>query len=166
MTHQEAKAKLIEAWGNLGSNWGISRTAAQIHALLMVSAKALTTDDIMEELLISRGNASMSLKTLMEWGVVKKQFVPGQRKEYYTSEKDVWSLATQIAKERQRRELTPTIEALKAVQEVEGESSDIKEFNKMTKNLLKFAKQSDTVLSLFVKAESNKFLNRLIKLLK
>lgn len=167
MEYDLARDKLIDCWGALGTNWGISRTVAQIHALLMVSPKPLTSDQIIEELKISRGNVSMSLKTLMGWGIVQKHFVPGERKEYFASEKDVWKLATQIAKERRKRELEPVIEVLKEVQEVENASPEqIAEFNKMSKDLLKFATQCDSLLGGFIKAENSKFLAPILKLMK
>ena len=76
---------MIQTWGQLSSQWGINRTMGQIHALLMISPEALTSDQIIAELGISRGNVSMNLRSLMEWGLVHKVYVPGDRKEYYTS---------------------------------------------------------------------------------
>jgi len=110
MEYEQARRKFINAWGTLGSSWGINKTMAQIHALLMVSPEAMSAEDIIKELGISRGNVSMSLKLLMEWGIVFKDFKTGDRKDYFYSEKDVWKLSTQIAKERKRRELEPVLE--------------------------------------------------------
>jgi DNA-binding transcriptional regulator GbsR (MarR family) len=103
MKYSEARNQMIQTWGQLSSQWGINRTMGQIHALLMISPEALTSDQIIAELGISRGNVSMNLRSLMEWGVVHKVYVPGDRKEYYTSEKDAWKMALQIARERKRR---------------------------------------------------------------
>ncbi len=167
MNYEEARNKYIQSWGALGSSWGISRTMAQIHAVLMVSPDAMTTDDIMEELGISRGNVSMSLRGLIEWGIVYKEYVPGDRKEFYRSEKDVWILATQVAKERRKRELEPIIRMLGQVTRVEDETVNkrkMEEFKKVTNDLNKFAKQSDTLLELFGKAEESWFFSKLIKL--
>ena len=111
MKYTEARQQMILTWGQLSTRWGINRTMGQIHALLMLSPVALTTDQIMEELQISRGNVSMSLRSLMEWGVVHKVHISGDRKEYYASEKDAWKMALQIARERKRRELDPLIDA-------------------------------------------------------
>src|SRR5688572_12934682 len=96
----------------------------QIHALLMISPKPLTTEDMMDELEISRGNASMNIRALMDWGIVSKVSVPGDRKEYYKSEKDVWALARQVARERRKRELEPILKVLKEVNEVQSESGE------------------------------------------
>src|SRR5512138_3486039 len=100
MKYTEARHQMIQTWGQLSTQWGINRTMGQIHALLMISPTAMTTDQIMSELNVSRGNVSMNLRSLVEWGVVHKVFVPGDRKEYYTSEKDAWKMALQIARER------------------------------------------------------------------
>ena len=70
MEFKEAKNKFVQTWGALGSQWGINKTMAQIHALLMVSSEAVSMEDIMEELQISRGNASMNIRALMDWGIV------------------------------------------------------------------------------------------------
>ena len=81
MEFKQARQKFIQSWGTLGSNWGINKTMAQIHALVLVSAKPLSTEEIMEELSISRGNANMNVRALLDWGLVEKQFVVGERKE-------------------------------------------------------------------------------------
>ena len=169
MKYREARKRFIDAWGTLGSSWGVSRTEAQIHALLMISPKALTTDDIMEELGISRGNVSMGLKSLQDWGIVFKEFEPGERKKFYRSEKDVLKLATQVAKERRRRELEPIIEMLDEVSNVKDASvakDQLNELNKMTSALGDFAKQSDSVLKHFIKSEKRWFFKSIMKFIK
>jgi DNA-binding transcriptional regulator GbsR (MarR family) len=108
----EAKLKFIEAWGKLGSEWGINRTMAQVHALLLISPDALTTEEIMEQLSISRGNANMTLRDLISWGLVEKQHKAGERKEYFFAEKDTWAIARQVAQERKKRELDPMLKIL------------------------------------------------------
>ena len=100
----EAKSQFIQAWGTLGSKWGINRTMAQLHALLMVSPEPLSTEDMMAELNISRGNVNMNIRDLMDWGLVEKTFKQGDRKEYFWAEKDVWKITKQVAKERKKRE--------------------------------------------------------------
>ena len=82
MKYTEAKSDLIQAWGNLGYSWGLNKVMAQIHALLMVSAKPLSADEIMDELKISRGNANMNIRALLEWNIIYRISVPGERKEY------------------------------------------------------------------------------------
>jgi DNA-binding transcriptional regulator GbsR (MarR family) len=120
----EAKAQFIANWGRFGTNWGINRTMAQIHALLLVSPDNLSADEVMEQLNISRGNANMNLRELMDWGLVQKVIVPGERKEFFTAEKDIWKVARQIVKERKKRELDLMIPVLKELSEVEGDKRD------------------------------------------
>ena len=78
MKFEEAKNEFIQSWGKLGSSWGINKAMAQIHALLIISPEGLCTEDIMHELKISRGNASMNLRALMEWGIVEKELRKGR----------------------------------------------------------------------------------------
>src|ERR1700748_3370063 len=121
----EARQKFIEAWGKLGSEWGINRTMAQVHALLLITPGALTTEEIMEKLNISRGNANMTLRDLMGWGLVEKQHRMGERKEYFFADKDTWNIARQVAKERRKRELDPVIKILDELSaKVEGDATD------------------------------------------
>jgi DNA-binding transcriptional regulator GbsR (MarR family) len=164
MKYQEAKEKYIQAWGSLGSSWGVNRTMAQIHALLMISTKPLSTEDIMEELKISRGNANMNLRALLDWGIADKVLVPGDRKEYFQSDKDPMHLAVQVARERKRRELEPILKILSEVQDAQGEGPEVKEFNKVTKDLHKFAEQAESVLNVFIKSNQNWFFKILGKL--
>ncbi len=164
MKYQEAKEKYLQAWGSLGSSWGVNRTMAQIHGLLMISTKPLSTEDIMEELKISRGNANMNLRALLDWGIAEKVLVPGDRKEYFKSEKDAMHLAVQVAKERKRRELEPIIKILKEVREAEGSDQEATEFKKVTNDLLKFAEQAESVLNVFIKSNQSWFFKILGKL--
>jgi DNA-binding transcriptional regulator GbsR (MarR family) len=90
--YQDVKERFILHWGEMGTRWGINRTMAQVQALLFISEVPLSADEIMDELQISRGNVSMSLRELINWGIVSKMHVKGERKEYYTTEKDVWKL--------------------------------------------------------------------------
>jgi DNA-binding transcriptional regulator GbsR (MarR family) len=167
MKYKEAKEELIQAWGNLGYSWGLNKTMAQIHALLMISTKPLTTEEIMEELNISRGNANMNVRALLEWHIIYRISVAGDRKEYFKSEKDIWALARQVAKERRKRELEPILKVLKEVNEVAPDGTEeTKEFKKVVKELKNFADKSDTLLDSFVKSEENWFWNTVLKLFK
>ncbi|QDH79985.1 ArsR family transcriptional regulator [Echinicola soli] len=164
MNYEEAKQKYIQAWGTLGSSWGINRTMGQIHALMMVSTEPLSTDQIMEELKISRGNANMNIRALMDWGLVEKVLVPGDRKEYFSSEKDVMSLAVQVAKERKRRELEPILKVLNEVKGVKEDTMEAREFKAVTTDLLGFARQSETVLDMFINSKKNWFFRLVTKI--
>jgi DNA-binding transcriptional regulator GbsR (MarR family) len=167
MRYTEAKDELIQAWGNLGYSWGLNKTMAQIHALLLVSTKPLTTEDIMEELSISRGNANMNVRALLDWGIVSRISVPGERKEFFKSEKDIWALARQVAKERRKRELEPILKVLKEVNEVQTDGSEeTKEFKKVVKELRSFAEKSDGLIDTFIKSEESWFWNTVLKMMK
>lgn len=107
------RERFILHWGEMGSLWGINRTMAQIHALLYISPEPLSANDIMEELQISRGNVSMALRELIAWGIVNRVHVKGERREFYSTEKDVWKMFRIIARERKRREVDPTIDVLR-----------------------------------------------------
>jgi DNA-binding transcriptional regulator GbsR (MarR family) len=164
----EAKQRFIEAWGKLGSEWGINRTMAQVHALLLISPEALTTEQVMEQLKISRGNANMTLRDLINWGLIEKQHRSGERKEYFFAEKDVWTIARQVAKERKRRELEPVLKLLNQLQEVQGDSQDpeFNTFKTTVTDINKLAGNVDKTLETMLKAEENWFFGSIFKLFK
>ena len=160
MTYTEARKQLIHTWGQLSTHWGISRTMGQIHALLMVSTEPLTSDQIIHEIGISRGNVSMSLRSLVEWGVIYKVYVPGDRKEYFNAEKDVWKMALQIARERKRRELDPVIHSMQQLKEIDPDSAspkEVEEINKMATQILDVAMQVDKMLDVGIRSGSQSF---------
>jgi DNA-binding transcriptional regulator GbsR (MarR family) len=143
MKYSEGKEKFIETWGTLGSQWGVNKSIAQVQALLLISPKPLTTDDIMEELKISRGNANMSIRQLLDWGIVFKKSVAGERKEYFIAEKDVWKWALKIGNVRKQRELNPVLDLLKDISEntEKAKTEDEKEFARQVKELNAFTQQ-------------------------
>lgn len=164
----EAKQKFIEAWGKLGSEWGINRTMAQVHALLLITPEALTTEEIMEQLSISRGNANMTLRDLIGWGLVEKKLKAGERKEYFFADKDTWNIARQVAKERRKRELEPVIKILDELSQVKGDAKDpaYKTFNQSITDINKLAKNVDKTLETMLKAEESWFWGSVIKIFK
>lgn len=164
----EAKSQFIQAWGTLGSKWGINRTMAQLHALLFVSAEPMSTEEMMEELNISRGNVNMNIRELMDWGLVEKMHKLGDRKEYFCAEKDIWKVAKQVAKERKKRELEPIIKVLEQVSEVEGDKKDknVKAFLEGINGIKRMANNADKTLDTMVKAEENWFFGGILKLFK
>ncbi len=105
----------IEAWGAMGALWGINRSVARVHALLMATEGALSLDEIADRLQISKGNASMSLRELRTFGVVRQVEVAGDRRDYYATEPDVWTMFFRILKERKRREFDPALEAVRGL---------------------------------------------------
>lgn len=167
MEYQEAKEKFISTWGSLGTLWGINKAMAQIQALLFISTEALSMEDIMAQLQISRGNTSMNLRQLMDWGIVTKELVPGERKEYFNTEKDVQELARIIAKERSRREIQPVVKILKEVSAIKDDGTEkTKELIKQTKALYDLTETADAMLNKIVNQQQNWITKSLIKLIK
>lgn len=109
---EAAKALFIRRWGEMGGYWGINRTMAEIHALLFVSTEPICTDDVMEKLMISRGNASMNLRSLVDWGLIERVHLRGDRKEYFICQTDVWQMFETIVRQRRRREVEPILETI------------------------------------------------------
>ena len=109
---EAACSQFIAIWGQMGSKWGIPRTMAEVHALLFIEGRPMNTDEVMEHLQISRGNASMTLRNLVDWGIVRNTHLPGDRKEYFVAEQDVWKMFRTIVRERKKREIDPLLEAL------------------------------------------------------
>lgn len=151
---KKAREEFIAQWGALGTQWGINRTMAQIHALLMTSPSAMCTDEVMEELSVSRGNAHTNLKELVNWGLIRMIVIRGDRRDFYEAEKDVWQIFTIIAKERKRREIEPAVALLnRCAEETKGlKGEDAKVFHKQVKDLEEFvtfaSKMSDRVASM------------------
>lgn len=161
MELKEAKNKFIQTWGALGSQWGINKTMAQIQALLMISPDALSMEEIMEELQISRGNASMNLRGLMNWGIVYKEYKQGERREYFTTEKDLDELAVKVARERSKREIKPVLKVLKDVSTVNDNSPEGKQFSEQTGKLYDFVLKADNMIEKATEYKDN-WLARLV----
>lgn len=168
MQLEEARQQFISSWGAFGTHWGINRTMAQMHALLMISADPLTQDDIMEQLNISRGNANMNIRELVDWGLVDRVTIPGERKEYFVAEKDIWKVATQIVHERKKRELNPMLKLMDNLEQIEGDKKDknVKQFIETVSGIKRFGQQADKMLDALVKADENWFLSSLMKMFK
>ena len=118
---EEVQDLFIRRWGEMGQTWGINRTMAEIHALLFITGQPQCTDDVMGRLNISRGNASMSLRALVDWGIIRRFHRRGERREYFESLGDVWEMFSIIAAERKRREMDPVLETIKQCQQMLGE---------------------------------------------
>ena len=103
----EGRQEFIELWGDMGARWGVPRSMTELHALLYIVGAPMNTDEIMKQLSISRGNASMTLRTLLDWGIITRTHRPDDRKDYYIAEQDVWKLFATVARARKRRELEP-----------------------------------------------------------
>ena len=167
MKFKEAKNKFIQTWGALGSQWGINKTMAQIHALLMVSHEAVSMEYIMEELQISRGNASMNLRALMDWGIVYKEYKAGERREFFTAEKDLDELAVKIARERSKREIKPALKVLKEVSSITADNTaEEKHFVDQTTKLYDFVLKADNVLDKMTEYKDNWLAKLVVKIMK
>ncbi|HMP93263.1 MAG TPA: MarR family transcriptional regulator, partial [Phnomibacter sp.] len=158
--------QFIGAWGSFGSNWGINRTMAQIHALLLVSSQPLSADEVMQELNISRGNANMNLRELINWGLIERVVVPGERREFFTAEKDIWVVARTIIKERKKRELEPMLKFLDSISTVQkgGTEEERAAFEKTMKDIRKFGDHANQSLDNIIKADENWFVGTIMKL--
>ena len=114
---QSVEDQFVDLWNNMANLWGISPTMARIHGLLYITGEALSMDDIMDRLAISRGNVSMNLSKLVEWGLVRRIHKRGDRREYYESLSDVWEMFTIVANQRKRREIDPILSTLRKCRE-------------------------------------------------
>jgi DNA-binding transcriptional regulator GbsR (MarR family) len=168
MKLEEAKSQFISAWGSFGSNWGINRTMAQIHALLLISHQPLSADDVMEQLAISRGNVNMNIRELIDWTLVDRVIITGERKEFFSAEKDIWKVARIIVKERKKRELEPMLKFLDTVSQIDGDKNDpaTKTFTDAIANIKKFSHQADKTLDTIMKADEHWFVGTMLQLFK
>jgi len=166
MDFTEGKEKFIQSWGALGSSWGINRTMAQIHALLLMSPEALSAEDILDELAISRGNANMNIRALIDWGLVYKSLKKGERKEYFTAEKDMWEVVKNIITQRKKKELEPMLKILDEISSVKGNDKHSEEFAQVVRDIKLFSNKADSTLDTIIKADSNWFVGSFMKMIK
>jgi DNA-binding transcriptional regulator GbsR (MarR family) len=164
MEFEEKKKEFLQTWGTFGSKWGINKAMAQIHALLLIAPEPLCTDDIMEELHISRGNVNMNVRNLLDWGLVSKVHKEGERKEYFEAEKDIWKVISVVTAERRKREIEPVINLLQEAQHVDKKDKEQSEFKKVTGELLHYTELADNLLETLSRSEQNWFLNGIRKL--
>jgi DNA-binding transcriptional regulator GbsR (MarR family) len=166
MNIQEGREKFIQSWGALGTSWGINRTMAQIHALLLISPAPLCADEIMDTLQISRGNVNMNLRALMDWNLAFKELKTGERKEFFVAEKDMWQVMRNIIINRKKKELEPTIKVLDELSSVEGEEAESQEFIRVIKDIRLFSNKADSLLESLTKADPNWLMGSFIKMIK
>lgn len=162
ITLREAEKRFVETWGQMAGAWGISRTMAEIHAILYLSSKPLSMDDLMSRLDISRGNASMSLRSLLDWGIVSRVHKRGDRKEYFQAEQDVWAMFRAIVRERVKREAEPLAAQLHEIRDLtrrnaksaraatEAEKQELAEVNKRLESLINFFQMLQLLSERFV----------------
>ncbi len=166
MDFKEGKEKFIESWGKMASDWGINRTMAQVHALLLIAPDALTADEVMAELNISRGNANMTLRALMDWGLVHKQLKSGERKEFFFAEKDMWVVVRQIIIHRKKRELEPMLKVLEELSTVKGADLESETFSRVISDIKLFSNKANQTLDVLTRSDSNWFTNVFLRFLK
>lgn len=160
--------EFVAQWGAMGNAWGINRTMAQIHALLLISPEPQSTDQIMTELRISRGNAHSNLRELVGWGLIKSVIRKGERKEFFEAEKDVWRMFCIIARERKRREVEPALKVLQACRDnsKNWKSAEAKEFHQQIVALSDFVATADSVMDRISRSEESQVLPVALKFIK
>lgn len=163
-----AHMKFVHSWGALGSSWGVNRTMAMIHALLLVSDASMSTDEVMAELEVSRGNANTNLRELVGWGLVRRVVRKGERREYFEAEKDVWSIFCIVARERKRREIDPALALLESCREqTKGlRTKRARAFHRQLGELASFVQTASSVLERIAGSEQSKVIPAVLKWLK
>ena len=166
----DAKRKFVNLWGTVGVEWGINRTMAQLHGLLLTSAESLSTEEVMEALQISRGNANTNLRELVRWGLVHRETKPGDRKEYFAAEKDIWEVAQRIVAERRKRELDPLVKVLEQLRSeataTKDQAAELDEFQRLLGDLTTLATRSSQLLDLVARLDQSAFFKPLLALLR
>jgi len=145
---KEARSLFIQEWSNMAISWGGSRSLGQVHAFLLLATEPLTYEDIRAELNISQGNANNMMRELLDWGLVRRLAMSGDRKEYFVAEKDMFKVAQLVAKARKRRELDPLIETLSIFKNIEGPKTDVSNFNGLVESIKSVAAVADTALTI------------------
>jgi len=166
MRLSEGKEKFIDSWGKMGINWGINKTMGQIHALFLISLKPLCADDIMETLEISRGNAHMNIKSLLEWELLRKIDVKGERKEFFEADKNMWSAFTKIIRERKKKELEPMLDILAELKKMECQCDESTEFCKVMEELHLFSVKADKALENIISTKSSWLIGSYFKMMR
>src|SRR5690348_11222812 len=139
-----AMERFVLHWGDLGGRWGVNRSVAQIHALLYVSERPRTAEEIADLLGLARSNVSNSLKELLAWNLIRRVPILGDRRDHYEAETDIWEVAARIAARRKERELDPAIAALRAcVSDAAGDPTINPVASKRLKEMLAFTELAD-----------------------
>ena len=167
----EVEDRFIDLWDTMSSLWGVSPTMARIHGMLYITGSALSMDDIMDRLSISRGNVSMNLSKLVEWGLVRRVHRRGDRRDYYESLSDVWEMFTLVASQRKRREIDPILNLLRRCKDELSPDSlgaaaakdEARERYRRVNDLLMFLSLMDSLSQRFF--ESHKGLRTAVELL-
>lgn len=166
-TMESVRDTFIRQWGAMGSQWGVNRSMAMIHALLLVSPEPLMTDAIMAELSISRGNANSNLRELVDWGLVYPVLVKGDRRDYFEAEKDVWRIFCIVARERKRREMEPAQKVLEDCVRRSGslEGAEARALHTQLTRLSEFVGMANGLMDKLSRAERDRILPNLMRVL-
>lgn len=106
-------SRFVLHWGEMGTRWGVNRTVAQIHALLYITGRPMHAEEIADTLSVARSNVSTSIRELQGWNLVKLVHLAGDRRDHFETATDVWELLRTVVRERQRREIAPTVQVLR-----------------------------------------------------
>lgn len=162
----QARSSFVQGWAALGSSWGVSRTMAMTHALLLISEESLSTDEVMAELGISRGNANTTLRELIGWGLVRRVVRLGERREYFEAEQDVWTIFCTVARERKRREIEPALALLEACCAQTKGLRKAKAFHAKLSELAEFVALANGLLERIAASERSKVVPAVLRWLK
>jgi DNA-binding transcriptional regulator GbsR (MarR family) len=160
----EAKQEFIASWGAFARAWNVVPNMGQIHAYLLLQDEPKTTDDIQEELHISRGHVYSNLAELESWGLIERRKIAGDRKDGYVAEKSMDKICGVLIRERKKRELEPMLKMCKHLEKVEERGAEAKRFTDQIKDIQQFAGKVDTVLDLMVRTETSPILRGVAKL--
>ena len=165
---ERVRDSFVAQWGALGTQWGINRTMAMIHAYLMVSPGPRDTEEIMGVLRVSRGNANTNLRELVDWGLIRKVVRPGERREFFEAEKDTWRMFCTIARERKRRETEPAQQLLRAYAKdaARFEGDEAGEFRRQLSALGDFVETSNRIVERMATEKRGRVMPKLLKILK
>ena len=164
MTLDEGKERFIQTWGTVGSEWGVNRTMAMIHALLLVSPEALSAEEVMEQLGISRGNANMNLRALIDWGLVYKALKAGERRDFFVAEKDMYKVIKAVITQRKKRELEPLLRVLDELGQVDGDSDEERQFKEVVRDIKLFSGKADSALDALVNSNADWLVSRVMRM--
>lgn len=167
MKLNDAKMEFIQTWGALGSAWGIPRSMAQIHALLLSSHTGLSTEEVMETVQLSRGNVNINLRELVNWNLIAKQHKLGERREFFQAKYQIWEVAKNIVQERKKREIEPVKALLQSLRntKLEGKKEEVVHFENLIKELDDFVSQIDQLSELMLKLNDNIFFKKMISMM-
>jgi len=165
-TLRAVREDFVAQWGALGSQWGVNRTMAMIHAHLMLAEAPQTTDEVMEALAVSRGNANTNLRELVSWGLIRTRALKGERKDFYEAEKDVWKIFCIVARERKRRETEPAAEVLSdCIGRTQGlKGAAAKQVRRQLESLRDFVELSNSIMEKVASKEQSSVLPKVLKL--